>query len=197
MREFLPLPVQQAMGIDKDRFSMAVEVEKDVQWDRRGGWRTKEWISSDRTRRILIIEHGGPEYSGMWMKDIHLSSRGELANGELMRVQEVIKADGTVEHNVYLDVTIDREEGKWPVEAHASYSSRNNGKLDPFHSWSGPMKRGEYEKMPEEEFEALWRNEMTLNGFRHASELPAFIDIDATVLGFINQIQQGDFSKPV
>jgi len=197
VREHLPLPIQQIIGIGKDRFSIAVDVEKDIEWDGRGRSRSKEWTNHDNTRQILITEHGGPEYGGVWMKDIHLMLRGEVASGELMRMQEVIRADGTVEYNIYLDVTTDREAGKWPTATTAWYRSCDSGKLAPFHSGFSYVKRGEYSKMSDEEFEALWRVEMAQKGIRHANELPPYIDMSATVIGFIGQIQRGDFSKPV
>lgn len=188
--------VKQIFDRNKERFSLTVAVENEARRDRSGS-NFKEWTNPDGTRRITISVHGGAKYGGTWMKDVYLRAIGEIGDSEIMRVQEVIEPDGNVEWNVYLDVTVDSKEGTWPTVADAIYSTRDGGKLYPFHSWSGPVKHGQYREMADDEFENLHQAEMTKNGIRHANELPAYIDVEATVTQFINQIQRKDFSHPV
>lgn len=168
--------IQQILGRGKERFSLSVDVENEARRDGLGS-NFKEWTSPDGTRRIEIHICGGIEYGGTWMKDVYLRAIGEIGGGDLMRVQEIIESDGSVDWNVYLDVTIDREEGKWTTVTDAAYSTRDGGRLYPFYSWSAQMKRGEYQKMSDEEFETLYRAEMAKNGIRHESELPHYIDV--------------------
>lgn len=179
----------------KEGFSLSIGIEKEAKKDRSNS-HFKEWNSPDGKKQVLIRMIGGRKYGGAWIKDIYLIDKNFVGGGEIMRVQEIIGPDGNVEHNVYLDVMIDREENTWPTMASASYSSRNSGELHSFYSWFAPVKPSEYEEMSDEEFEALYRTEMATNGIRHERELPKYIDIDATITSFVDQINRKDFVKP-
>jgi len=76
----------------------------------------KEWTNPEGTRRVEIMRSGCNVKPLRFREtDIHLREIGDFGNGVIMRVQEIIYPDGNVEYNMYLEVMIDRVEGKSPM----------------------------------------------------------------------------------
>ena len=174
-----------------------LEHERESGWQGSESFKYKEWYSPDGKRRITITVCGGPEYDGTYMKDIHLSAMGELSGGEMMRVQAVTEpnSDKTT-YNVYLDAITEKDDGSWCL-TDIAYFHHDNGSMHKPFSWSYPMKRDEYESLSDEEFKERCIASMKAEGIYHMSEIFPEIDIEATVVSFMDQIKRLDFSKPI
>jgi len=170
------------------------EFQGESGWqDSESNW-YREWCSPDGKHRIFVVACGGPEYGGIFMQDIHLRVKGEMASGEMMRVQAVSSPDrpGT-KYNVYLDV-IDETE-KMLRLSHIAYFWDNGGRASPPHAWKFIMKREEDGHLSDEEFRQLRVDDLKKSGIHHSSEVLPEINIKATVDAFLEQIRKHDFSK--
>lgn len=183
-------------GNNEKSITPTLEHDGESGWQGSESFKYKEWYSSDGKRRITVTVCGGPEYGETYMKDIHLSSMGELSGGEMMRVQAVTEPNSDkTEYNVYLDAITENADGSWCLTG-ICYFHHDNGTMHKPASWSYPMKRGKHEDLSDEEFRERCITAMRAEGIYHMSEILPEIDIEATVVAFMDQIKRLDFTKP-
>ncbi len=158
----------------------------------------KTWNSLDGKHRVIIIRRGGKASGERRIEQIGLFKKSEISFGwqEIMEATKIITEENQVEKWVSLSVRDDIHGNH--ITPRAEYFGVDGiGILLPYTSFSSPKKKEEHEKMPYDEFYALYRREQAINGIRERGELPSYIDIEKTVEKFIDQINRRDFSQPV
>lgn len=173
-------------------------VETDSKWQGGDGYRYRTWRSPDGSREITERICDGEKYEGWVMKDIWLDVRSDMVNANMMRVQSVWKPGATEpEYNVYVNA-IQGEDGNGWLLADVCYYGMNGGEMTEPHSWSAPMKIGEFSQLSDEEFDKLCSDWLSGEGVYSLSEIKAIGDIDIvkTVAAFREQIENFDFSRP-
>jgi len=157
------------------------------------------WRSPDKQHEVHIDKARGKDSNERWCtKRIMLKKVSEISysSHDILGVEEATNYGINIYRSVFLDARDDDERNFWT--ACAVYKNFGDyGKLLKFEEWTSPLKNEEYEKMSDDEYNNLYRNEQVKNGIRRVSELPPYINIEATIDKFIDQINRRDFSQPV
>ena len=164
------------------------QIDMDVESLEDSGEYIEEWISEDKTRKIVVtVMGGGPEWDGIWLKDIRLLTLNDLLACELMRVQ-IVKNEELqhVVKNIYMDVfSYEGNVGK--MESY-SFSSDNAGTREQ----AGHIRLADRAVSPLDYIEALTNSEVNF-----INDLPEAIDVDETIRLFVEQLQELRFTRPV
>ncbi len=179
-------------GNDNKAIVATSKREGESDWQGSESFKYKEWNSPDGKRTVITTICGGDEYGGTFMKDIRLIAKNEEGSfGEMMRVQVVTEPNSEeTKYNVYLDAITEKGNGDYFL-TDIAYFHEDNGVMHKPFSWSYPTQTEEGENFSEQIAEAR------AAGIHHMSEILPEIDIEATVVSFINQIDRLDFSKPI
>ena len=194
---FLIENVRRLIGKNNEKFlATTLEHEGESGWQGSESFKYKEWYSPDGKRQITVTVCGGPKYGGTYMKDIYLRAIGELSGGEMMRVQAVTEPNSDkTKYNVYFDAITENADGGWCL-THVCYFHHDNGTMHKPGSWSYPMKTGKHKDLSDEEFRKRCIAAKKAEGVYHMSEILPEIDIEATVIAFMDQIKRLDLTKP-
>jgi hypothetical protein len=164
-----------------------------TDWKGSKKFKRKEWMSPDGRKKITVSLCGGPEYAGTYMRDVHLYALvGEVSFAKLMGVKAITRIDSPViNYNVYLDamakysevmILDEGEQDGWCL-ANIAYRTADNGLMTPVSALLFP--------------DQAYLSGMRTKGFYTLNEMPGDIDVEATVVSFMNQIEESDFSGAV
>jgi hypothetical protein len=183
------------VNAELEGLAFALNEENRAKWDGEDGYRYIEWRSPDGTRKIFTSVCEGPDYGGLWMKDVNMYALTQLGGWEMMRAQWVLQEGSSkVEQNLYFEVLIDDEQGH--IDTNLAYFGSDGGKMKELHQWGWLAVPPQYSFLTLEEYEKACRRHLKEKGMLHLDDLPPVIDIEATIALFMAKLEKGDFSPP-
>lgn len=189
----LSYPTAPIFGLGKER--LFIGPGEKGKWEQAGNIRWKTWEDPNRFINISRSEQQFNNSAILERKQLIVRSTDEKFGGIIMWIEEDITRDKNKVYTVTVEASLQHEKYKREMTA-VSYSELNEGKSSLRHMYIGNQEPQEYDAMNDTLYEAFSLSRMRKNGIRSIDELPEYINVEETVITFLEQISRNDFSLP-